>query len=316
MLLLCSRLPPNGSRVGVLTAMALRIPPLAALRLFEAAGRHQSFKLAAEELHLTPSAVSHGVLALERWLAVTLFERRSNGVTLTKAGKDYLSFVSEALAMIAVGTRRLPNAHNVRRVSVSFPPTFATHWLLPRLGSFRSMHPDISLSLDTSHRQIGFPIDNVDLAVRMARAPWPDLSSTFLFAEKLVPVCSPEFLSRYHLDGRLDLTAAPLLQVASVTEDWAAWLNTAGGPDVDLSVGLSFDTVHMATDAAIAGLGVAIGRRPLVDRELAAGQLVQASTPEVEATTGYWLVQAREATSRPEVRTFSKWLIGASRPSE
>ena len=151
--------------------MALRLPPLASLRLFEAAGRHQSFKLAAEELHLTPGAVGHGIVALERWLGVTLFERRTNGVVLTEAGRDYLAFVSEALATIAVGTRRLPNARGLRRITISAAPTFALRWLVPRLPSFRERHPDVSLVIDTSPRQVGLPVDNVDLAIRMARAP-------------------------------------------------------------------------------------------------------------------------------------------------
>ncbi|SMF55735.1 DNA-binding transcriptional regulator, LysR family [Tistlia consotensis] len=292
--------------------MALRLPPLASLRLFEAAGRHESFKLAAEELHLTPSAVSHGILALERWLAVTLFERQGNGVTLTRAGRDYLAFVSEALAMIAVGTRRLPNAHRARRVAVSLPPTFALRWLLPRLSDFRTRHPDISLTLDTAHRQVGFPVDEVDLAVRMARAPWPDLASTCLFTETLVPVCSPGFRERHAADGTLELAGLPLLQVVSATEDWAAWLDAAGLAEIDLSSGLSFDTVQMACEAAAAGLGVAIGRRPLIDADLASGRLVEAA-PALAATTGYWLIEAREADARAEVRAVRDWLVARCR---
>lgn len=298
--------------------MALRLPPLASLRLFEAAGRHESFKLAAEELNLTPSAVSHGILALERWLAVELFERRGNGVVLTRAGRDYLAFVSEALAMIAVGTRRLPNAHGARRVRISLAPTFAQRWLLPRLANFRARHPGISLSLDTAHRQVGFPVDEVDLAVRMARAPWPDLASTCLFTETLVPVCAPAFLARHARDGRLELAGLPLLQVVSATEDWAAWLEAAGPEsaaldEVDLSSGLGFDTVQMACEAAAAGLGVAIGRRPLIDEDLASGRLVEAAAPALAATTGYWLVEAADGDARPEVRAVRDWLIERSR---
>ncbi|QEX20944.1 transcriptional regulator [Hypericibacter adhaerens] len=294
--------------------MALQLPPLSALRLFEAAGRLQSFKLAADELHLTPSAVSHGILTLERWLGTALFERRTNGVVLTAAGKDYLAFVSEALAMIAVGTRRLPNARGHRHVSISAAPTFASRWLLPRLGDFRTRHPDIAIAIDTSHRVMGFPVDNVDLAVRMARAPWPDLASTCLFTERLVPVCAPAFRDRHKKRGRrLDLAALPLLHVTSAAEDWAAWLAAAGLSDIDLSTGLSFDTVHMATDAAAAGLGIAIGRRPLIDPELAAGHLVEAATPTVDATTGYWLVEGPEADARPELRAFAEWLKQAAK---
>ena len=279
--------------------MALQLPPLPSLRLFEAAGRLQSFRLAADELHLTPSAVSHGIVALERWLGAVLFERRTNGVVLTAAGKDYLSFVSEALAMIAVGTRRLPNARGHRRVSISVAPTFASRWLVERLGDFRARHPDVSLAIDTSLRQVGFPTDSVDLAIRMARAPWPGLVSSCLFTERLVPACAPAFLAQHGKRRGLDLAKVPLLQVSTATEDWAAWLDAAGLTGIDLSAGLSFDTAHMAADAAAAGLGVAMGRRPLFDRDLAAGRLVEAATPILAATTGYWLVQAPEAASRP-----------------
>ena len=295
--------------------MALQLPPLPSLRLFEAAGRLQSFRLAADELHLTPSAVSHGIVALERWLGAVLFERRTNGVVLTAAGKDYLSFVSEALAMIAVGTRRLPNARGHRRVSISVAPTFASRWLVERLGDFRARHPDVSLAIDTSLRQVGFPTDSVDLAIRMARAPWPGLVSTCLFTERLVPVCAPGFLARHGKRRGLDLSKVPLLQVSTTTEDWAAWLDAAGLTGIDLSAGLSFDTAHMAVDAAAAGLGVAMGRRPLFDRDLATGRLVEAATPTLSATTGYWLVQAPEAESRPEVRHFATWLKGMAKAS-
>jgi DNA-binding transcriptional LysR family regulator len=235
--------------------MALQLPPLPSLRLFEAAGRLQSFRLAVDELHLTPSAVSHGIVALERWLGAVLFERRTNGVVLTAAGKDYLAFVSEALAMIAVGTRRLPNARGHRRVSISVAPSFASRWLVERLGDFRARHPDVSIAIDTSQRQVGFPTDSVDLAIRMARAPWPGLVSSCLFTERLVPVCAPAFLAQHGKRRGVDLAKVPLLQVSSTTEDWAAWLDPAGLTGIGLSTGLSFDTAHMAVDAAAAGLG-------------------------------------------------------------
>jgi len=279
--------------------VALRLPPLPALRLFEAAGRLGSFKLAAEELHLTPSAVSHGILALERWLGADLFERRPNGVVLNAAGQEYLPFVSEALAMIAVGTRRLPGPSRLRQVSVSLAPTFAARFLLPRLGEFRRLRPDIALTIDTSHRQVGFPVDDVDLAVRMARAPWPGLASVKLFDEVLVPVCAPGLAGS-------GLAQATLLHVASATEDWEAWA-AATGTDLPAGPGITFDTVHMAVDAAAAGLGVAIGRRPVIDGDIAAGRLVT-SGPAMQATTGYWLVTGPAAAGRPEVAAFADWL--------
>jgi len=280
--------------------VALRLPPLPALRLFEAAGRLGSFKAAAEELGLTPSAVSHGVVALERWLGADLFDRRANGVVLNAAGRDYLTFVSEALAMIAVGTRRLPGPQRLRQVSVSLAPTFAARFLLPRLHDFRRLRPDIALTLDTAHRQVGFPVDDVDLAVRVARGPWPGLDSVKLFDETLLPVCAPALAGT-------DSGQWTLLHVASVTEDWEVWAEAAGLALPAGRPGITFDTIHMAIDAAAAGLGFAIGRRPLIDGDLAAGRLVAAG-PTVAAGTSHWLITGPSAGDRPEVAAFARWL--------
>jgi DNA-binding transcriptional LysR family regulator len=307
--------------------MALRLPPLPSLRLFEAAGRHVSFKLAAEELGVTPSAVSHGIVALERWLGIALFERGARGLSLTAAGTEYLPYVSEALSMIATGTQRLPSRRADRRIRLSCAPTFASRWLLPGLQRFRERHPGIAIEIDTSHRQVGFPVDGVDLAIRMGRGPWPGLASTRLVGERLVPVCAPAYRdslppSRLGAQrgagegGGVELTRATLIHVTSVSEDWAAWAEAAGmgsesdaGARLDLAGGLRFDTVHLAFEAAMAGLGVAIGRRPLVDHDLNKGTMVEAAGPVVESATAYWLVGAETAKGRPDIAAFTRWLV-------
>jgi DNA-binding transcriptional LysR family regulator len=285
--------------------MALRLPPLSGLRLFEAAGRHVSFKLAAEELRLTPSAVSHGIVALERWLGVTLFDRGPRGLALTAAGRDYLPYVSEALTMIAAGTQRLPSRRADRKIVVSSAPTFASRILLPHLERFRARHPDISVAIDTLHRQVGFPIDGVDLAIRMGRGPWPGLSSTRLIGERLVPVCAPGYLARH--GG--DLRRATLIHLSAATEDWGAWAEATGFEGLDLGRGVSFDTTHLCIDAAVAGIGVMIGRRPLVDRELDDGSLVAASPRAIDGATAYWLVGAEGVDTRPDIGAFKRWLV-------
>ncbi|QID17350.1 transcriptional regulator GcvA [Nitrogeniibacter mangrovi] len=294
--------------------MALRLPPLAALRLFESAGRHQSFKLAAHELHLTSSAVSHGIASLEQWLGIALFERLGNGVALTREGREYLPFVSDALTSIAVGTGRLPRRHGEPRVSISTTPTFAIRWLLPRLTDFRMRYPDILVSVDTIHRNVDFPGDNVDLAIRMSQAPWPNLKSTCLFLEELVPVCSPAFKAEHQQGGELDLASVPLLHVTSIAEDWDSWAQWSGASGIDLDTGMNFDTVQMAVAAAQEGLGVAIGRRPLIDDDLAAGRLVEAAQPPIRSTTGFWLIQPADEAPRRELRLFTDWLLDVSPP--
>lgn len=300
--------------------MALRLPPLSALRLFEAAGRHSSFKLAAEELHLTPSAVSHGIVSLERWLGIALFDRGPRGLALTEAGRDYLPYIAEALTMIATGTQRLPSKRADRRIVISSAPAFAARVLLPNLQRFRARHPDIAIAIDTAHRQVGFPIDGVDLAIRMSRGPWPGLASTRLLGARLVPVCSPAYAASLAADGapvdltrvdltRVDLTRAALIHLSSASEDWSVWADAVGLTGLDFSRGVILDTIGMGVEAAIAGLGVLMGRRPLIDRELAAGQLVAVSAHTVEAATAYWLVGAEATQARPDIAAFRRWVV-------
>ena len=290
--------------------MPFRLPPLPALRLFEAAGRLRSFKLAAAELGLTPSAVSHAIVGLEETLDTKLFVRGTRGLSLTVAGADYLAYVGEALSLIAVGTQRLPSRRGERAIAVSCAPTFAARWLLPRLPAFTTRWPGVGITVDTSRRQVGFPVDGFDFAIRMSRAPTGGLSWTKLLGETLVPVCSPACRARIAgPDGIADFGRAALIHVTTASEGWQSWLQARGLDErVDAGGGLRFDTVELAMGAACAGLGVAIGRRPLVDRELPAGDLVEAADTAIAAETAYWLVSADDGRGRPEIRDFRRWL--------
>ena len=288
--------------------MPLRLPPLASLRLFEAAARHQSFKFAAEELNLTASAVSHGVSSLESALGVKLFKRSANrGVSLTPAGRHYLPYVSEALSMIAVGTQRLPGRRTDRRVAVSVAPTFALRWLMPRLPAFTRLHPGIRITLDTSHRQILFPLDGFDVAIRMGSGEWPGVESHALFAERLVPVAAPAYLASRSVGGTLDWSRTTLLHVTSIGNNWNAWLEQAG-LDLPLGQGFQFDTIELALAAAAQGLGVAMGHLPLARDDLESGRLVAVS-PVVAAGSTYWLVGTSGEETRTEVRAFRRWVL-------
>ncbi|MFL9909843.1 LysR substrate-binding domain-containing protein [Paraburkholderia sp. RL17-337-BIB-A] len=300
--------------------MPLRLPPLPALRFFEAAGRHQSFKLAAAELNVTPSAISHGIVGLEQSLGVELFVREPRGISLTPAGADYLSYVSEAFSLIAIGTQRLPNHRANRPIALSCAPTLASRWLLPRLAAFRTRWPDANVTVDTSHRQVGFPVDGFDFAIRLSRAPVAGTAWTRLFGEQLVPVCSPAYLeSLRDAHGNLDLCRATLIHVNSASEDWQAWLDGVALDGIDLNDGLRVDTIQLAFEAASMGLGVALGRRPLVDRDLANGALVEACSQTVASSTAYWLVCAQNGDSaehRPELSDFKRWLLSEAAPFE
>ncbi|MFM0212311.1 LysR substrate-binding domain-containing protein [Paraburkholderia sediminicola] len=298
--------------------MPLRLPPLPALRFFEAAGRHQSFKLAAAELNVTPSAISHGIVGLEQSLGVDLFVREPRGISLTTAGADYLSYVSEAFSLIAIGTQRLPNHRANRPIALSCAPTLASRWLLPRLATFRTHCPEANVTVDTSHRQVGFPVDGFDFAIRLSRAPVAGTAWTRMFGERLVPVCSPAYLDSLRDEhGNVDLRHATLIHVNSASEDWQAWLDGVAVDGVaiegfELNDGLRVDTIQLAFEAASMGLGVALGRRPLVDCDLASGALVEASPHTVASSTAYWLVCAQNADSaqqRPELFDFKRWVL-------
>lgn len=289
--------------------MPYRLPPLNSLRLFEAAGRHLSFKLAAEELGITPSAVSHGIKSLEDWLGVALFSRDNRGLSLTDAGAAYMPRVRQALDLLAAATDAVPRRRLTPHVSVSVAPGFGVRWLIPNLPCFSERHPDIEVSVDTSHRQIDFPRDGVDLAIRMGRGDWPDVDAVRLVEEELVPVCAPSIAQT--IGSAMDLAGQTLLHITSVSEDWAAWSQLAGVADLKLDQGLRFDSVDMAFEAAAEGLGIAIGRLPLVATDLAAGRLVSVLGPPRRGQTGYWLATGGQAPARPEVVLFRNWICTA-----
>lgn len=290
--------------------MPFRLPPLSSLRFFEAAGRHRSFKRAAEELNVTASAVSHGIVALEKALGVALFIRETRKLSLTPEGEDYLPYISEALSLIAIGTQRLPGGPGERGISVSCAPTIASRWLLPRLPEFSRRWPQLSVSVDTSHRQVSFPVDGFDFAIRMSRIPLAGAAWTRLFAERLVPVCSPAYAAGLSAaGGGPGLCGATLIHVVSVSEDWSAWADATGTRGLDLAGGIRVDAIQLAFEAARAGLGVALGRKPLVDLELTDGSLVEVGREVAATESAYWLVCADAVEHRADLRNFKRWLI-------
>ncbi|NIA70069.1 transcriptional regulator GcvA [Pelagibius litoralis] len=291
--------------------MPKSLPPLNALRLFEAAGRHLSFKQAAAELHRSPSAVSHAIRALEDHLGVALFRRGPRGLALSEAGAAYLPEVRDALDRLAAATAALPGPKRKgAHLALSVAPSFGLRWLIPRLPAFSEKHPGIEVTLDTDHCHVDFGRVNTHLAIRMGRGDWPDLYADNLLGEELVPVCAPALAPAVRRPA--DLAQHSLLQVTSVSEDWAAWARLAGidADALDLEQGPRFDNIDMALKAAAAGLGIAIGRRPLIDADLAAGRLVQVLGPPRRAATAYWLTGKHDTLQRPAAACFRDWICG------
>lgn len=291
--------------------MAFRLPPLSSLRVFEAAARHNSFRKAAEELNLTASAVSHGIQTLENWLGVELFSRESRGLRLTGAGEIYAPLVNQALSVLAKATDQLPGRKATGQLSISCAPTFGSKILVPRLEKFVGQFPDISVTIDTSHRLVDLTLDEFDVAIRFASTEKPAPNWISLAVETLLPVCSPGLKKKF--GGKFDhtlLSQIPLIHVTSVSADWHHWFRTTGLQEpTTIESGLRFDTIQMAFDAAARGLGIVLGRRPLIDDEIANGRVVPLSDEETPSGNSYWLVTSDTDFQKPEVKSFKQWLL-------
>ena len=286
------------------------LPSLNGLRAFEAAARHQSFTRAAEELNVTQTAVSHQIRTLEERLGLKLFNRRGPALQLTEAARDYLPSVRSAFDELYDATERLTRRDGDATLTVSTLTSFAAKWLVPRLGGFQDLHPEISIRITTSTVSVDFDRDDVDVAIRYGRGDWPGLRADRLIREDIFPVCSPKLLDGSHPLARPDdLVHHTLLHMVGFREDWQVWLTAAKVDDVDPSSGLRFDLMVNALQAAIDGLGVALGRTPLVERDLATGRLVAPFDISLPIESAYYVVAPEQTADRPKIEAFREWLI-------
>lgn len=302
--------------------MANRLPPLASLRAFEAAARHLSFTRAADDLSVTPGAISQQVKQLEDWLGVQLFKRMPKGVLLTDAGQLYGSELREVFARLALASERVRRQGASPILTVSMVPSLATRWLIPRLGDFRAHHPDIDIRLEVNSAPTDFSRENVDAGIRQGRGPgWPGLHADPLFPNIVFAVCSPRLLE----DGPPPCRPADLARLTLLHEDpwidaegrmqeltWTEWLAAVGAPEVDATRGPHFSQTQMSLRAALAGQGVALANAVLAGEDLRAGRLVRALPQEVDAGSGYWFVCPEGALAKPRLAAFRAWLLEAA----
>ncbi|MEX0584062.1 MAG: transcriptional regulator GcvA [Sneathiella sp.] len=289
----------------------MRFPPLKALRSFEAAARHLSFSKAAEELFVTPAAVSHQVKALEDWLGVTLFKRLNRAVILTNEGQNYVMGVRNGLEIIGAATEKIMLQDASGALHVDTLPSFAARWLLPRLSRFREAHPDIDVRLSASDHLTDFNREDVDVVIRYGHGHYPGLRVNKLLTEELMfPVCSPSLLEGKHpLRHPDDLKYHTLLH-DDMRIDWQAWLTMAGVTDVDPKKGPSFNDSSMLLTAAMEGQGVALGRSTLAADDLMAGRLIQPFNIEpLQAHHAYYIVSPEDAADRPRIAAFREWIM-------
>ncbi len=289
--------------------MARRLPPLNALRAFEAAGRHLSFTRAAAELHVTHAAISHQVRALEQRLGVPLFHRMTRAVKLTDAGRTLLPAMTEALDGMAEAVRRLGANDREGSLTVSLTPAFAARWLVPRLGRFQTAHPEIDVRLAPSYQLVDFARDEVDLAVRYGHGRWPGVKAERLLALDFTPVCSPAFLQGpVPLRTPADLKHHTLLH-EDLGEGWRRWLVAAGVAGIDPTRGPKFGDENLMLQAAIQGQGVAVSESALVAADIAAGRLVRPFDIAIPSAAGYYVVHPPAALERRKVKVFRDWLF-------
>jgi LysR family glycine cleavage system transcriptional activator len=288
--------------------MPRQLPSLNAVKAFEAAARSGSFTRAAEELFVTPGAVSQQVKALETELGLKLFNRERQRLVITEAGRAYLAVVRDALDQIALGTERLTRRQRSGVLTVSVSPDFAAKWLVNRLGRFAEAHPEIDLRVAASDHRVDFAREEVDLAVRHGDGRWPELEVQRLCAEQLFPVCSPKLLGgRNRVMSAADLLKFPLLRLDDWT-NWGRWFETAG-VTTEARPGPVLNRASMLIDAAIDGQGVTLARTALTAWDIIHGRLVRPVEGSLTMANTYWIVCPKATASIPKIATFRQWLL-------
>ncbi|WP_163830991.1 LysR substrate-binding domain-containing protein [Spartinivicinus ruber] len=284
------------------------LPPLKALRAFEAAAHHGSFTEAANELFVTQGAISRQVKVLEDFFNCQLFKRTPRGLQLTPPGSDLFKTLTESFDAICRTTDYLLQPRN--RLNVVVPPTFSVKWLLPRLSKFQQFQPGVELSLTTMWEQHHYDVQHEFQAaiVNDYISKVPDHAIP-LFKETMAPICSPAFLEKHQLQSINELSLVTLLHPTRDRTDWKNWLNANNIDHVDTDSGLVFDAMELAINAAVRGHGMAMVDLTMVQEELELGYLVEPFSQSLENGIGYFLVHSLEQRFQQQINAFKNWLF-------
>jgi len=290
-----------------------RLPPLNALRAFEAAARHMNFTRAADELSVTPGAVSQQIQNLEDFIGAALFKRTPKGLLLTDAAQTALPALREAFDRLGEAASLLTAAVDGRRVTVSAAPSFAAKWLVPRLGRFEAAHPEVDVWLSAGMELVDFADGDVDVAIRYGSGRYAGLEVTKLMRETVLPVAAPALLAERPLETPEDLAHHTLLHDGSPDADescpdWSMWLAARGVRDVDGTRGPRFNQSSLVIEAAMNGRGVALAKRALAQADLDAGRLAAPLQINTAVDFAYFAVHPKAKGRLPQVRAFVKWL--------
>lgn len=286
------------------------LPPLNPLKAFEVTGRLLSVSKAADELSVTPAAVSRQIRSLEDFLKVALFDRVPGGVQLTPAGARYLSEISPLFAALRESTNAVMGGSFRRHVlKIRSPATFAVRWLIPRLAGFHRQHPSIDVQLATSPAALNFDREDMDAGVQLGDGRWPRLHTQRLVANVLVPVVSPWRARQQPLASLQALEQDTLLHSMARPDDWALWLKSTGVSGVNPYRGMKYETSLLAYQAAIEGHGIAMAQRALVEKELDDGSLRPAFEVELDRQDHtYYFAWPQDKPENPSLRAFLAWL--------
>jgi LysR family glycine cleavage system transcriptional activator len=286
--------------------MAVRLPPMQALRAFEAAAREKSLTKAAVALNVTHGAISHQIKALEADLGVALVERSGRGIRLTDEGERFASRVRVAFAELTAAVHEVAARENPRRLRVSVVPSWAARWLLPRIGHFLAAHPDVDLDVHANIANVDFRHDDADLAVRYGHGNWPGVAAEHLVDDWFFPVCSPRIAGGRVPERAEDLAYYTLLR--SEDEPWKPWFEAAGLDWPEPTRGPIFNDSSHGLQAAAEGQGIALARSSLLGNDERNGILVRLFDVKAPAPRKFWLVYPPRMANSPKLALFRQWL--------
>lgn len=289
--------------------MATRLPPLNALRAFEASARQLSFTRAAEELFVTQAAISHQIKSLEEFLGIKLFMRKNRSLLLTEEGQSYYLDIKDIFTSIHEATERLLARGAKGAITVSLQPSFAIQWLVPRLNAFNSMNPDIDVRIKAVDQPDSSLTEDVDVAIYHGRGRWPNVHAEKLHTEYLVPVCSPLLLEgKQPVASVGDLTHHTLLHDSS-RRDWKRWFREAGIRGVNVNHGPIFSHSAMVVQAAVYGQGIALAQSVLAKPEIDAGRLVIPISHRLESKNAFYIVCRENQVDVGKISAFREWVL-------
>lgn len=292
--------------------MSDRLPPLTALRAFEAAARHLSFAKAAEELNVTPAALSFQIKSLEEHLGHALFIRLNRAVQLTEAGKTLAPGATEGFEALASAWRSTKRSVDVNTLTITAGPALTAKWLAPRIFDFARAHPETELRFAAALRNLDFDYDDVDVAFRFSQRDYPELYSVPARKEWMTPVMTPELAKEF--DTPAKLLEAPLIYDDSLDFltprcDWPIWFKAAGLTFPPDKRGAHFSNADHAIDAAVAGVGVALGRRPIILKDVLEGRLVTPFKLAIETDARFRFLCRKGSEQRPDVAALRDWFL-------